>query len=336
MVFKFSCEIYGLRSGLPDSPEIKFHFNAPLTAMVQLSKNYSDGKEPADGSSAVCVSTAKGEIEDEICAAEIQVALSTSLDGRWANFKGISASRMPTVLAAVDRFFSPLITLTESTVSVLRWRAGLSEGPANPFHSRSEHLSQDGESWLEIGMARSATITFGIPFKVIEASPEFEDRIVGLVNERSEEPLGRQMFREAWNLRGAHPRSALAIGVAAAEVGLKKLIGTLVPQAEWLVDEIQTPSFGQMSRKYLPSLPVKGKFQGKKIAPPNSLIKKLERAVACRNKLVHAGQAPPHRDELEEMLRAVDDFLWICDVYVGQIWAAPYISHDTFAAWENE
>jgi hypothetical protein len=89
-------------------------------------------------------------------------------------------------------------------------------------------------------------------------------------------------------------------------------------------------------RKYLPSLPIKGKFQGKKIALPNNLIKKLERAVECRNKLVHAGQAPPDRKELEEMLRAVLDLLWIYDLYVGQIWAGECVSHDTFAAWENE
>ena len=39
---------------------------------------------------------------------------------------------------------------------------------------------------------------------------------------------------------------------------------------------------------------------------------------------------------LEEMLRAVDDFLWICDAYAGPLWASHYISTDTRAAWENE
>jgi hypothetical protein len=141
--FKFSSEIFELRRHLPDTPDIKLHFNAPVAAMVQISKNYTDGKEPTDASSAVCVSTTKGEIEDERCAAEIQAALSTSLAGRWANFRAIESSRMPTVYASIDRFFSPLITLTESTISILRWRCGLPEGPADPFHHRSEHLSQD-------------------------------------------------------------------------------------------------------------------------------------------------------------------------------------------------
>jgi len=43
-----------------------------------------------------------------------------------------------------------------------------------------------------------------------------------------------------------HRRSALVIGVAAAEVGFKRLVGSLVPQAQWLMDEVQTPSLAKM------------------------------------------------------------------------------------------
>jgi hypothetical protein len=81
---------------------------------------------------------------------------------------------------------------------------------------------------------------------------------------------------------------------------------------------------------------VKAKFHGKKIAPPSKLIKELEHAVECRNKLVHAGGVPPHREQLEEMLRAVNDFLWICDVYAGHAWVAEFISTDTNTAWGDE
>jgi hypothetical protein len=151
-----------------------------------------------------------------------------------------------------------------------------------------------------------------------------------------EEPLAHQMFREAWSQRAAHPRSALAIGVAAAEVGLKKLISNLVPHAQWLVDEIQTPPVPTMLRKYLPTLPLKAKFKGKSLRPPTRLIKTLDEAFAFRNKLVHAGKTPPHRDKLEEMLLAVNDFLYVCDLYVGHVWAAEHISVQTRTAWEDE
>jgi hypothetical protein len=336
MVFKSSCEIVGLREHLTDISDMEFHFDSPIVAVVHLSKKYPDGREPADASSVVFWGTTAGEIEDEESAADIHAALSTPIDGRWANFRDIDECRRFAALAAVDRFFEPLRGLVASTISILRWRSGLSEGLSDPFRNRGEYLSQDGESWTEIHMARSFRVTFVLGPRQIKTSSDLEHEVVGLIAYQSEEPLGHQLFREAWNQRSSHPRSALVIGVAAAEVGLKKLIGMLVPQAQWLVGEIQTPSFGKMLRKYLPSLPVKAKFQGKKIAPPGKLMKKLERAVEYRNKVVHAGEPPPDSEKLEEMLRAVDDFLWICDLYAGNLWVAEYISIETHTAWENE
>jgi hypothetical protein len=212
----------------------------------------------------------------------------------------------------------------ESTIAIVRWRSGLSEGPIDPFRNRREHLSQDGQTWLEVSVLRSFKIIQNPPLRQIGTSPECEQQIVRLISERGEEPLGHQLFREAWTDRQTRPASALVIGVAAAEVGFKKLVGSLIPEAQWLVDDIQTPYLVRMLRKFLPTLPVKFRFQGKSICPPNVLLKRLDRAIEC-NKLVHAGQPPPNIDELEEMLRAVNDFLWICDVYAGYGWAHQYI-----------
>ena len=102
------------------------------------------------------------------------------------------------------------------------------------------------------------------------------------------------------------------------------------------VNEIQSPSLGKMVRKYLPTLPVKLRFTKKSLSPPNSLVNRLEEAVEFRNKVVHAGKSAPGREELDDMLRAVDDFLHICDVYAGYAWAANYISHDTLTNWKDE
>ena len=161
-------------------------------------------------------------------------------------------------------------------------------------------------------------------------------QVVELATAGTEEPLGRQLFREAWSQKNSRPRSALVIGVAAAEVGFKKLVGSLVPQAQWLVDEAQTPALSKMLSKLLPTLPVKARFEGKSIRPPKALRLQLEKAVEHRNKLVHAGEPPPKWDELEEMLRAVNDFLWICDVYQGHVWAAKHISPSLYEIWESD
>jgi hypothetical protein len=337
MVFKFSCEVVGLRDNLQDTTGAEFQFNSPLTAVVHLSRKYSDGRDPADPSSVICVGTTAGEIEDDTCASEIHAVLSSPPDGRWANFKVVDASRIPAVLAAVDRFFVPLRTLTESTVSILKWRSGLSEMPMGPFRNLAEHFSHDGSDWREVHMARSASLTFTPGPRQIEVSPELELEVSRLVSEKNgEEPLGRQLFREAWNQRVSHPRSALVIGVGAVEVGLKTLFGTLAPAKRRKLKRRKLSEMLRNLRESLPTLPIKARLLGKTIAPPSNLITKLQTAVQRRNAVVHAGEAPPHRTELEEMLRAVDDFLWICDLYVGHLWVAGYISRDTFATWENE
>jgi hypothetical protein len=41
------------------------------------------------------------------------------------------------------------------------------------------------------------------------------NEVVELIKTGTEEPLGRQLFREAWSERVTRPRSALVIGVAA-------------------------------------------------------------------------------------------------------------------------
>ena len=55
-----------------------------------------------------------------------------------------------------------------------------------------------------------------------------------LIKAVNNEPIGHELFLEAWELRKSNPRSALIIGMSAAEVGFKQCIGKLVRDAEWL------------------------------------------------------------------------------------------------------
>ena len=336
MQFKMSFEIKELGSHLEANTTFEFQFTTPIDASVEFRDRYPNGQGPKLVGSAICIATTAGDLQDEGAKAEISKALLESSDGGWANFKGLGQNRMSELNAAVDLFYVPLHDLMESTTAILRWRLGAPAGPNKPFHESREFLSADGKIWMEIPTVRSASIRMGIPFKRRGASEVTQLGIVDLVEKIGDEPLGHQLFREAWNLLDSNPRSALVVGVAAAEVGLKKLVGSLVPNAAWLVDEVQSPSLGKMLRQYLPKLPVKGRLVGKTIRPPRQLITGLEHAVESRNKVVHASRLPPNRDELEGMLRAVNDFLWICDCYAGHIWSVENISFETISAWEND
>jgi hypothetical protein len=45
------------------------------------------------------------------------------------------------------------------------------------------------------------------------------------------------------------------------------------------------------------------------------------------------GVALPDWLELEHILRAVNDVLWICKLYAGEEWAGSYVSGDTTSVW---
>ena len=336
MFFRFSSEVVGLRPSLEGFNDVEINFNSPIQGTLRFTSKYPDGKDTSEPSSIICTAATVGNVADDQAAADIHNAVAVSKDGIRPWFEGLDQSRMSAIYVAVDSFFEPLRTQIKSTVAFLRWRYGLPEGPTNPFQKAKEFLSEDGAAWYEMHVARSMTLTIGRPFSKIILTPELRHQLTEFIGVAGDEPLGHQLLREAYNQLDLHPRSALVIGVAAAEVGLKKLIAQLAPQTQWLLDEIQMPPFTKMLRKYLISLPVKYRFKDKTITPPNRIVNKLEVAVELRNKIVHVGKEPPDRQELKEILRAVEDFLWMCDLYSGYTWAAEHISYETRLAWKDE
>ncbi len=109
-----------------------------------------------------------------------------------------------------------------------------------------------------------------------------------------------------------NPRSAVVIGIAAAEVGLKQCIADLVPDAGWLIEKVQSPPLVDMLRKYLPQLPARLKIGDQVLPPPKAVLKGLERGVMLRNRIVHSSVADmPTTDEIDDLLYSVLDLLWM-------------------------
>jgi hypothetical protein len=142
------------------------------------------------------------------------------------------------------------------------------------------------------------------------------------------EPLGHELFLEAWNERHTNPRSALILVIAAAEVGFKECVGRLVPEAEWLVNHVPSPPLHTMFSEYLPLLPAKRMFQGKVLPPPKKILSVLRRGIEARNETTHVGTPPPKADELHELLLSVCDLLYLLDYYCGHDWGIGNIRHE--------
>jgi hypothetical protein len=326
MFFQFSSEVTGLAQ-YAEKTDVEFSFDSPRVISVRLSKGYPDGLKPHNPGDAVCTSTTTVEPPDVKIADELTAGwVLPVVDGK------IKVGDPTTEF--IDGVLGDPRAAMISTVALFRWRQGVAEGPPDPCHTLKASYSNDGKVWREILLVRGFKISWGLTTSAPEDG--VSEQVVEWAKAGTEEPLGRQLFREAWSQRKSRPRSALVLGVAAAEVGFKKLVGSLVPQAEWLVDQVQTPALYKMLSKFLPTLPVKARFTDKPIRPPSALLHQLERAVESRNKLVHAGQSPPKPDELDEMLRAVNDFLWICDLYQGHLWAAKHISVSVLNTWESD
>jgi hypothetical protein len=333
MFFRYTCELKDLAQNFQKSGDLRIDLSTPLKASITITNAYPNASPPSVASSAICVADAETDVAPEFREG-VQDAVTAAHPAGQVNLGPLSPQNGPLWLA-VDRVFGPLQNMAETAVSAMRWRCGLSRGAVGVIANPKEYLSLDGKHWLEIPTIRSMEIRFLGTLRPVNATPDLAASIEELVTSGIDEPLGHQMFREAWSLRVTNPRSSLVIGVAAAEVGLKKLIGIIVPESTWLLDEIQSPPFGKLLRKYVPNLKIKAHFVGKKITPPGALMNLLDDAVAYRNKVVHAGRDAPDRDKLEEMLNAVEDFLWVCDVYSGRTWVSTFISPSTFAAWEN-
>ncbi len=142
------------------------------------------------------------------------------------------------------------------------------------------------------------------------------------------QPLGHELFREARTIQNENPRSSLLIGMAAAEIGVKTFIGTLIPDAEWLAMNAPTPPLVTILREYLPTLPVKRRFGNPPIEPfvPKAMLEVLKKGVTLRNQATHAGHGIDP-ETLREVLETVHDLLYLLDLYSGCEWAAERINY---------
>ena len=300
-----------------DSVFFRFDFNKPRRAVVRFTR---DNLQP---DAAVCIAT---------CITEIPATIAAKLASPRKDDVAALGSLSKAELAVLDDILEDLRCLLKSTIDVFRWRHGLADGPMNAAQNVEAFSSRDGNTWLNVSLVRGVRIVARMASKTSlrDVPPE---EIVRLVESGEQEPVAHQLFREAWELRRSNPRSALAIGIAAAEIGVKDLIATLVPNSNWLVMEMPSPSVVKILREYLPILPVRAHFKDKTLKAPAELITLIKKGIEYRNGLVHAGASLPDWRELEHILRAVNDVLWICQLYAGEEWAGSYVSGDTTRLW---
>jgi hypothetical protein len=189
------------------------------------------------------------------------------------------------------------------------------------FWSRDQEFSH----WAPPGWTTSVEI---IP--LARLTEQVIDEVRHLVAAGRGEPLDHVMFRDVWSQQHTNPRSALVIGMAAAELSVKRCISTLVPGAEWLATNAPTPPLENMLRDYVPLLPALKSFNGAVKPPQDAVLKTVKNGIFLRNRVAQAGASPPEPASVSEILLPVRDVLWLLD-YGGNEWAT-HIRQETLDA----
>ncbi len=223
-----------------------------------------------------------------------------------------------------ENVYRELSRHASQTVKVVRWRAAL-PGSARPLAVLASKWSFDRKDWRPIPHSGMACFDLWSNHPV----PSNVWIEVEKLAQVAEEPLGHELFREAWVQMHTSQRSAIVMAMTAAEIAVKQCIITLVPATEWLIQNIPSPPLETMLRDYLPKLPFR-------CAPPNKVpqlsktyMDTIRKGVQIRNRIAHMVVKPPHLDSIEEVLLAVHDLLYILDYYCGHEWALEHLSKAT-------
>jgi HEPN domain-containing protein len=154
------------------------------------------------------------------------------------------------------------------------------------------------------------------------ATPEEIADLQAMAASGIHEPLAHALLRQALRASGQREyASALVMAVTALEIGVKHLVGILIPSAEWLALHAPSPPVVEMLKDYLPTIRVHESIGGYVASPPAEILKTLKDAVYARNITVHRGPGKLKPDFIVRVLDAVADVLWMCDYFAGQKWA---------------
>lgn len=295
---------------------------APSTVQFQhevVSVSVAATAKPDDVFAAItCVGVTNVDDDEELDDPGAGIAWTSS------GLVMLSDQRDQGYATAVAAGFGKVDSALRQVGAVLRWRFGL---------SGYDPVFKDTNVTAQLANGRPLDLYLVPQSAMGDDSAAIEQgglsAIADLVTSSQREPVPHELWREAWNLRHSNPRSSLVIGVAAAEVGLKQLIATLVPNAKSLVENIPSPPLDTMIRKVLPDLPIRADVEPSRRAPRH-LRTAIIAAVEDRNRIVHLGAMP--RGDLRGALLAIRELLYMFDMYSGHPWAADLLTEQTRSA----
>ena len=212
---------------------------------------------------------------------------------------------------------------------VFAWRTGGYERGERVQFYGGLTWTRDGTSWIHLPEAIFLTLSPVGAQQWISLRTNVVQSAADLVGANADEPIAHDLLREAWRQGRGNGRSALVLAIAAAEIGFKQFAAQVVPEARWLLEELQAPPLWRMLRDFLPRLPCKENVRGRVFLPRKGVINVLKDAAEIRNRVVH-GKAFEVDEKLKEsVLFATRDLLYLLDYYSGSTWALRHVSPES-------
>src|SRR5688572_22234927 len=208
---------------------------------------------------------------DSLCTTVLEKQIS---ENAKAAFKEMGDKMHPSLTQLINEALDNLHEFTDNTLNNLRWLQGGNE-PFRPIrYALGYHWSLDGLDWKHIPEQFEFGAFVGFPIEKSAHANQI-DIVKDLVVNGINEPLGHELLCEAWYQKNESPRSALVIGIAAAETGLKEFVSNLMPDTNWLLANVPSPPLIKMLQDFLPLVPAKNTIKGKVLCPPSSIIEVL-------------------------------------------------------------
>lgn len=242
--------------------------------------------------------------------------------------EAVSSGQVSIKKGAVNDVFQDMCNHMKHTIRLIRWRTN-SHGRPNPVREAMHggfKWSLDGNDWRPVGDYIAMKINLRVnPQWTTEAAQFVATEVSGGLDE----PLGHVLLREAWNNRGANPRSSIVLAVAAAEVGFKQFVSKVFPDTAWLLENVPSPPLVKMLTEFFPWSKLKVQINGKEPKLPESITSVLKKAVLLRDLIVHRSVDELSTDTVDSVLTSVRDLLYFLDSLQGQEWAFKHLSTES-------
>jgi hypothetical protein len=279
----------------------------------------------------------KDDVPDEVCrvfTGDVKINERNIGSEYQDGFNGFPCGYREFILslhADMDRMASELF-------NIVRWQMGIVGGPLQ-LHSywssmRWHDVTKskdviDEHGFLNRQMIASVFALHALEVQDVDFGEDCRAAVQKLLQVQSRQPLYHDLFREAWQNQRDNPRSALVMGIAAAETGFKTTMIDLNPSVKWIVENLQSPPLDRMLRDYFSELPVRNRIKGEVRRPPKSIITTIKQGIELRNKLVHGRDESPSHETVRRTLEAVRDLLYLLDYYRGYDWALERLRPET-------